>query len=100
MLSRVSHLHQVWSDGVLHKNSEGTGDSQVLRCDWVTSPSDKKVDIEWIDFKEESLQGRFFFETSYLLDATTILPKRSLMSARLVVNAKTAMISLGGWLCQ
>ena len=33
-------------------------------------------------------------QTSYLLEATTILPKRSLMSARLVVKAKTAMISL------
>ena len=37
-------------------------------------------------------------QTSYLLEATTILPKRSLMSARLVVKAKTAMISLNGGL--
>ena len=37
---------------------------------------------------------------SYLLDATTILPRRSLMSARLVVRAKTAMISLDREVCQ
>ena len=47
LLSRVSHLHQVGSDGVLHKDCEGTSHSQVFCCDWVTSPSDKKVDIEW-----------------------------------------------------
>ena len=35
-------------------------------------------------------------ETFYLLEATTILPRRSLISARLVVKAKTAMISLEG----
>ena len=49
---RVSHLHQVGSDGVLHKDGEGASHSQVLCCDWVTSPADDKIDIEWDDFED------------------------------------------------